>query len=313
MSDVSLSQPAYLFLLAAPAVLGMWYLFSKRRVTARWSNQQAVRTVLQHGKGAWRHVLAVVLFIVMAVAALVAARPAYAASTEEPRSAVMIVLDVSTSMTATDVLPTRLGAAQAAMSEMVKEAPADLNIGLVTVGGNASLVLSPSVQRAPLLDAIAALQPEPGGTATGEGVITAVQALDSVAGFGSGEPLPARILLISDGKEEIKQGLRDTTAGAEAAQAAGYPVYTVNYGTAEGTINGQPIRSDPDALARIASVSGGQSFEAGTQAELASALRSIPGAIAEKSAMVYFPVWSQLAAIVLVALLALGFVALIRA
>jgi Ca-activated chloride channel family protein len=161
-------------------------------------------------------------------------------------------------MNATDVSPTRLGAAQAAATHFLERVPKSLQTGLVAYADGPNTVLRPTQDRDTVKGTLNALQAD-GGTATGDALEAALGALDK---RGKNSP-PAAIVLLSDGAS--KTG-RDPDEVAQEAKAAGVPIYTVALGTPDGVIQqgGQVLNvaPDPQALAQIAQLSGGRAFTA---------------------------------------------------
>ena len=151
-----------------------------------------------------------------------------------------------------------------------------INLGLVKFSSGATLLVAPTVDRDQVKRAIDGLVPEP-RTATGEGILTALQAIAStqaVMGGGDGPP-PARIVLESDGKETVPADLnapRGAFTAARAAKEQGVPISTISFGTRSGvvTIDGQeiPVPTDDESLATIAELSGGKAYKASSLDEL---------------------------------------------
>jgi Ca-activated chloride channel family protein len=219
---------------------------------------------------AWRRHLPFALFT-LAVAALAfsLARPQKTIQVPVERASVVLVTDVSFSMSADDVSPTRLDAARQAALTFVGKVPDSLRVGLVTFSDNAQTLQTPTTDRRVLGDALQTLVPI-NGTATGAGLRTALDDLN-VAGIPAARRPPAALVLLSDGSAT------DGTAADDAALEAGrlhVPIYTVALGTPRGTFtrHGEVKAAPPDpaALARIASESGGKAFRAEDADELAS-------------------------------------------
>ncbi len=216
----------------------------------------------------WRRHLPFALFA-LAVAALTLslARPERTVAVPVERASVVLVTDVSRSMSATDVSPTRLEAARHAAQSFLDKVPAELRVGLVSFSDAAQTLRTPTTDRELVSGALKTLQPI-SGTATGAGLRTALDDL-KIGGDTSARRPPAAIVLLSDGSAT------DGTAAYEVAAEAKrlrVPIYTVALGTPDGTIElgGQVLRVPPDieALQRIASLSGGDAFKAEDSDEL---------------------------------------------
>ena len=196
------------------------------------------------------------------------------------RATVMLVIDVSLSMQATDVKPSRLAAAQAAAKTFADQLTPGVNLGLVAFAGTASVLVSPTTDREPVKRAVDSLELAE-STATGEAIFAALQAIQTfsraVAGTSEGPP-PARIVLMSDGKQTVpgpdgENEPRGAFTAARAAAEARIPVSTISFGTTYGTIELEPgertsVAVDDASMKEIARLSGGQFFSAASESEL---------------------------------------------
>ncbi len=269
-----------LVLLLAPLALLLTYLAVQRRRQVhvlRFTSLDLLDSVAPKRSGWQRHIPAGAVLGALVVLTLAFAQPAMAVRTPVDRATIMLVLDTSASMTATDVAPSRLEAAQGRARAFVDELPADVQVGIVTFNGGASLAVPPTKDRAQLLAGVDALQVG-GGTATADGIRSALDAIAAVAHEEGDDPAPAAIVLMSDGTPTIGSGWADPLADAEQAaadaKAVGVPVHTIAFGTTEGTvqIEGRTVAVpvDSDAMARIAGSSGGRTFTAESADELGS-------------------------------------------
>jgi Ca-activated chloride channel homolog len=186
------------------------------------------------------------------------ARPEATIAVPVEKASVMLVTDTSGSMNATDVSPTRLGAAQAAATHFLDRVPKQLQTGLVAYADGPNTVLRPTQDRDAVKTTLNTLQAD-GGTATGDALEAALKAL----GTRNAKSPPAAIVLLSDGAS--KTGV-DPNKAAQEAKAAGVPIYTVALGTPDGVLQlgGQvvDVAPDPEALAQVAQLSGGKAFTA---------------------------------------------------
>jgi Ca-activated chloride channel homolog len=198
----------------------------------------------------------------------------------------MLTVDVSASMTATDVAPSRIDAAKSAAREFVKQVPSGFQVGLVAFDRSASVLAPPTNDHATVIDAIESLSPGP-GTATGEGIYTALEAIQTNASdvkpaqqTTKKDDLAATIVLLSDGAQTTGRPLTDA---AQAAKDAGVPISTIAYGTANGTVEVQgqvvPVPADPQAMAQVARTTGGSAFQAASASELRSVYKDIQGRV----------------------------------
>ena len=209
----------------------------------------------------WRRHLPLALFaLALAALALSLARPERTIQVAVQRASVVLVTDVSRSMSATDVRPTRLEAARQAALSFLDKVPDELRVGLVTYSDVAQTLQTPTTDHDAVTSALNTLQPI-SGTATGAGLRTALD--DLKVRRSSARRPPAALVLLSDGS--ATDGAAADIVAAEARRLR-VPIYTVALGTPEGTITlrGQTLNvpPDPEALQRIASESGGQAFRA---------------------------------------------------
>lgn len=198
-------------------------------------------------------------------------------------------MDISGSMNADDVAPTRLGAAKAAANTFLDQVPEQFRVGLVSFDDTARIVLPPTRDQPVVCTALDQLHAF-GGTAIGDAIMQALASTDiSPTGSEASVPLPASgeggdatngeeppvvILLLSDGKSTAGSTNPESAAAAAARQHV--PVYTIALGTAEGTIGGrQPVPPDPETLKRIAETTGAQSFSAPTEHDLQEIYQSL--------------------------------------
>lgn len=200
------------------------------------------------------------------------ARPEIYRDEPRERATIMLAVNVSGSMAATDVDPYRLRAAQDAALAFAEEVPRQYQVGLVSFSGSANLLVGPTTDRDALRRAIESLRPD-GATAVGEAIETSLDAIRSsqtgIAGDDAGGVLEAaRIVVLSDGATTV--GIPPSLA-AEDAKAAGVPVFTVSLGTDAGTLaNGQPVPPDAEGLRRIAEITGGDAYRSDDAASVSA-------------------------------------------
>jgi Ca-activated chloride channel family protein len=246
----------------------VWRQLRKRQFAVRFTNVELLRHLAPKGLGARRHFAAGAFLASLAVLAMGMARPSV--DTKEPleRATVMLAIDVSLSMQAADVAPTRIEAAKAAAADFVRQLPASYNLGLVTFAKSANVKVSPTKERAPVLSEIEGLTLAE-ATATGDAVFACLDAIRTVPLDGAENLPPARIVLLSDGYRTFG---RSTEEAAAAAAAANVPVSTIAFGTDEGVvrINGQTQRVpvDRQSLQKLAESTKGIFYEAASIDEL---------------------------------------------
>jgi Ca-activated chloride channel family protein len=289
---MSFEAPALLAtLLVVPLAAAGYWLLQRRppRYAVRFTNLEVLAGVAGRRRAWRRHVPAALLLAALASLCVAFARPTVTVKAPNERASVVLLVDTSGSMRAGDVKPTRLAAAKSAMRSFIERAPSSLRVGIVSFSDEAQVVVPPTVDREQLVQGIDVLGPG-FGTALGDGIARAVELARAAAGRSgegggtSAAPLRdakgrslASILLLSDGAQT--RGLLSPGQGAERAQAAGIPVYTIVLGTDGGTIlagpPGQeqviPVPPDRETLGAIAEYTGAESFEA----ESAGALQKV--------------------------------------
>jgi Ca-activated chloride channel homolog len=343
LSWMSLSWPWALLALAAfPLLWGVrWYWRRRRRRGAlRMSTVAMVKAALPQ-RASWRRRIPIALFAVgLVVLGVGGARPHASVVVPSDASAILLTIDVSSSMCSTDVTPNRLTAAEQAAGTFVRAQHNGTRIGLVAFSGVAALVVAPTTDKAKLLAAIAALRTSR-GTAIGLGILAAVDAIaqinsavpgsgvqlpDPSAGPGAHGFQPDTIVVLTDGANT--QGVDPVTAANQAA-ARGLRVYTIGFGTTtpaafvctSNQINGDggfgrpgrggfgggggpggrnALQIDEDALSKVASITGAQYFQAQDAEQLTDTLVKLPSAIELTHRRIELTVWFALAGALLV-------------
>ena len=193
------------FFLFFVAVLGLAALYvlmqlARQRRILRFANMELLESVAPTRPSRWRHVPAILLVSALVLFTIAMAGPTNDVRIPRNRAVVMLVIDVSQSMRATDVEPNRMAAAQEAAKQFADELTPGINLGLIEYAGTPTVLVSPTTNRDATKVALDKLQ-FADRTATGEGIFTALQAIATVgAVIGGGDtPPPARIVLFSDG------------------------------------------------------------------------------------------------------------------
>lgn len=293
-------SPVWLWLLAVAAGLVVAYLLMQRRrsrYAVRFAALPMLEKIAPRRPGWRRHLPAAAFLAALVVLTLAIARPVADVRVPRERATVIVALDVSVSMEATDVAPDRARVAKDAAAAFIENLPDQFNVGLVTFAGSATVASSPSRDHQAAIAAVRGAELS-GGTAIGEAVYAGLDAVERADAAlrqsqnqgqnqnqGEGQeqnqdPPPARIVLLSDGHNTMG---RSPTAAAEAATEAGVPVSTIAYGTQEGTIDidGQqvPVPVDVEALDRLAQDTGGTSYTAETDTELRGVYEDLESSI----------------------------------
>ena len=302
-----------LALLALPLIpLTILALVMARRRRIRYAIRYPALDVLagvveRERRGRW--IPAALLVLALAALLLGAARPMARVPVPRDEATVMLVIDVSGSMNADDVDPTRMEAAQRAATRFLDRLPERFQVGLVTFSSEAETLVPPTTDREAVRNALATLNAN-GGTAMGDGLARALDVIEaarqeavggpgptttvdpnaqgaipapSTPDQGAQQPAvpPAVTLLLSDGANSAGG---DPFVQAERARQLRVPVYTIALGTANGVLRQpnafggtriQPVPPDPDSLARIAETSNGRFFQAPTSENLTAVYDSL--------------------------------------
>jgi Ca-activated chloride channel family protein len=297
--------PHLLWLLAAVPVLVALYLYllnRRKKAAIRFASLGIVKAAMGPGQRLRRHIPPALFLLAMIAILLAAARPSAVITLPTETRTIVMAIDVSLSMRASDVQPNRLAAAQSAAKAFIQEQPDDVRIGLVSFAGTAAITQAPTQNREDMIAAIDRLHLQR-HTALGSGLIVSLAALFPDAGIdieqyvlrpgGRDAPRPkppaepradarpftpvppgsntsAAIILLTDGRRTIGP---DPLEVAKMAAERGVRVYTVGFGTPEG---GQAqfegysmfMAFDGETLKAIAEITKGEYFQAGSESDL---------------------------------------------
>ncbi|MFZ4372121.1 MAG: VWA domain-containing protein [Mycobacterium sp.] len=268
----------FLFLLFVAGLIGLYVItqFARQQRILRFANMELLESVAPKRPNRWRHLSAILLICSLVMLTIAMAGPQNDVRIPRNRAVVMLVIDVSQSMRATDVEPSRLAAAQEAAKQFADQLTTGINLGLIAYAGTATVLVSPTTNRESTKIAIDKLQLAD-RTATGEAIFTALQAIATVGaviGGGDGPP-PARIVLMSDGKETVPSNPDNPKGAFTAARTAkdqGVPISTVTFGTPYGYVEindqRQPVPVDDETLKKIAELSDGNAYNAASLEQL---------------------------------------------
>jgi len=309
---MSFASPELLLgLLLVPIAL-IGYLFVQRRrsrYAVRFTNVDLLANLVPRSPGWRRHLPPVLYLTAIAALAVGLARPSVVLAVPREEATIMLTMDVSRSMRATDVDPNRLTAAQQAATDFVDRLPEQFRVGLVAFSTEARLVVEPTADRAEIREALASLRAD-GGTAMGDAIDLALEASGAVPAptptpdpsaspepsatpDASAEPdasaLPeadavpvVAAVVLSDGANST--GTLEPIDAAQRAVELGVPIYTIALGTEDGVVEvpnmfgiseSLPVPPDPETLATIAEMTGGRFFEAPNAEELAAIYESL--------------------------------------
>jgi Ca-activated chloride channel family protein len=284
MSGISFLSPGRLLLLLVVVALAVVYVvFQRRRSTyaVRFTNLELLESVAPRRPGWRRHVTAVLQLLALAVLVVAFAQPTHEIKVPRERATVVLAIDTSLSMLATDVAPDRIEAAKAAATSFLDDVPAEVNVGLVSFSGTSALEVAPTTDRQIVAAAIADLELGE-GTAIGSAIDTSLDALSTVPDAPDGAEVPAAVVVMSDGTTTLGVANEDA---AQRAVDEGVPVSTIAFGTDDGTVeipgSGElvSVPVDPEALEAIADETGGRAYEAATQGQLTDVYESIGSSI----------------------------------
>ncbi|MCZ4512847.1 VWA domain-containing protein [Streptomyces sp. ActVer] len=284
---MSLHSPGWLLLLVPLALLiGAYLLVQRRRgrYAVRFTNLELLDKVAPRRPGWRRHVPAAAFCGTLALLVVGFARPTTEVQVPRERATIVVAFDVSASMEATDVEPTRFEAAQRAALAFVDRLPERFNAGLVPFSGSATVAVPPTTDHGALRSAIERLTTGE-GTAVGEAVVAARDAVRMLDREAETKPPPAHIVLLSDGSNTTG---RSVESAAREAAGDKIPVSTIAYGTESGTIDlpsGDTVSVPVDgpALRELASSTGGDFHEAATGEELQEVYEDIGSSVGHRT------------------------------
>ncbi len=301
--------PQFLWLLLAIPLLVaayVWLLGRKKKTALRYASLSIVREAMGRGQSVRRHLPPLLFLLSLAVMLLAASRPFAVVSLPSQNETIILTMDVSGSMRATDVLPNRLAASQNAAKAFLHDLPRNVRVGVVAFAGTVAVVQQPTLSREDLVTAIDKFQLQR-GTAIGDGIVVSLAELFPDAGIdlesmqsgrerirgmsldqslknraddknGKKEFVPvapgsypsAAIILLTDGQRTT--GV-DSLDAAKLAADRGVRVYTVGIGTVEGETIGfegwsMRVRLDEETLKGIARATQAEYFYAGTAGDL---------------------------------------------
>ncbi|MGE4241148.1 VWA domain-containing protein [Ramlibacter sp.] len=289
------------FLLALPLLVFayLWLLRRKRKMAVRYASLSIVKEAMGTGQQLRRHIPPVLFLLAMAAMLLAAARPVAVVTLPSNQQTIILAMDVSGSMRATDVQPNRLVAAQNAAKAFITELPRHVKVGIVAFAGSAQVAQLPTVNREDLVTAIDRFQLQR-ATATGNAIVISLATLfpddgidlqsmpggrDRQRGFAidterkeqkkrepvaAGSYNSAAIIMLTDGQRTT--GV-DPIEAAKMAADRGVRVYTVGIGTVDGETIGfegwsMRVRLDEETLKQIANKTSAEYYYAGTAQDL---------------------------------------------
>jgi Ca-activated chloride channel homolog len=287
MSLTGFASPQWLLLLLVVAALALGYIWTQRRArrrVLRFANLAMLERVAPKRQGWWRNLPAALSLAALGLCTIALAGPTAEQKVPRNRATVMLLIDVSLSMRATDIEPTRIAAAQREAKRFVRDLTPGINLGLVSFAGSATVLVPPTTERASVIRAIDNLKLAE-ATGTGEAIFAAlssIEAFGAVVSDAQGPP-PARIVLLTDGKQTVPTPDGDDPRGgftaARAAAAARVPISAISFGTAYGQVEinneRQPVPADDESIRHIADLSGGQFYDASSAGQLSDVVNTL--------------------------------------
>jgi Ca-activated chloride channel homolog len=302
---MSFIWPEMLWGLAAVPLLVLlyvWLLHRRKKTAIRYASLALVKEAMGKSAAWRRHLPPALLLVAVAALLFAAARPTAIISLPSQQETIILAIDVSGSMRATDVLPDRITAAKDAAKAFVTELPRSVRIAVVQFAGTAAVVQAPTLSRDDVTAAIDRFQLQR-GTATGSGIVLSLATifpdagidLSQITGQRNMPPGPndkpradftpvqpgsygsAAIIMLTDGQRTTGP---DPMEAAKMAADRGVRVYTVGVGTKDGETIGfegwsMRVRLDEDTLKSIAGLTRAEYFYAGTAADLKKVYQSL--------------------------------------
>jgi Ca-activated chloride channel homolog len=286
---MTFQSPVYLLvLLAVPASVAIYVFADRRRRAgaARSDSPALMPSVAPSGPGFRRHLPLLFYAVALAAVAFALARPEATVAVSEERAAVVLATDISGSMEARDVSPSRMTAVRRAALDFLEGAPEDLRVGAVAFNHAVRRIAPPRAEREDVRALIQDLSPS-GGTATGDGLAAALGQINRRGSRDRRRP-PAAVILLSDGTST--HGRNPVDVAREAARLR-VPIYTVAFGTDAGTIQVEgpggemvtrEVPPDREAMRRVATISGARTFSANAGDELATVYERLGSQVATR-------------------------------
>ena len=309
---MSFGSPFFLLvLLVVPATLVFVVIVHRRRARYQisFTNLDLLATVVETRRSVKRWIPLVLLLLALMTAATAVARPRARLHVSEENATIVLVVDVSGSMRATDVKPSRLDAAVTAMRTFLSKVPKKYKVGLVAFSSTSEILQQPTKDRETVLTALGYLAPE-AGTALGDGLTMGAKlVVDSLQKVGvqhaPGHFLPGAVVLESDGAQN--RGIATPLKAAQYAKVHGVRIYGVALGTPNGKVtfgfgvyaSTIPVPPDPGTVRKVSQVTGGKSFTAQNADQIVSVYRDLGSSLGRKVEKREISSWFAAAAAVL--------------
>jgi Ca-activated chloride channel family protein len=283
-----------LVLLIVPITLVFVVIVHRRRARYQiaYTNLDLLASVVESRRSIKRWIPLVLLLLALATAATAVARPRARLNTPQQNATIVLVVDVSGSMRANDVKPSRLDAAVAAMRTFLQKVPKQYNVGLVAFSTTSEILQAPTKDRDALNRALGYLAPE-AATALGDGLVMGTKlVVDTLSKLGvqhePGHYLPGAVILESDGAQN--RGVTTPLAAAQLAKFYGVRIYGVALGTPNGKVSfgfglyqsTVPVPPDPATVRQVSKLTGGASYTAQNADQIVNVYKNLGSSLGRK-------------------------------
>jgi Ca-activated chloride channel family protein len=287
---MNFQDPERLWLAVAMLAVAVAYVVlqvRRGRFAARYASPGMLAKLAPRRPGWRRHLSAVAFVALLALLITAFARPGADARVPRDRATIIIAMDISSSMVASDIKPNRIEAAKKAAAEFVDRLPARFNVGLVTFNSSASVAVPPTTDHEALKAGLDRLHTR-SSTAIGEAIFASLAAIANLDPQAAEDPPPAHIVLLSDGDSTTG---RPVEQAAQAAVDAHVPVSTIAYGTPNGTLHGKPVPADANLLRQLAETTKGKFYQAASGEELRGVYADVGSSIGFRTERKDMSVW----------------------
>ncbi len=287
---MNFQDPERLWLAVAMLAVAVAYVVlqvRRGRFAARYASPGMLAKLAPRRPGWRRHLSAVAFVALLALLITAFARPGADARVPRDRATIIIAMDISSSMVASDIKPNRIEAAKKAAAEFVDRLPARFNVGLVTFNSSASVAVPPTTDHEAFKAGLDRLHTR-SSTAIGEAIFASLAAIANLDPQAAEDPPPAHIVLLSDGDSTTG---RPVEQAAQAAVDAHVPVSTIAYGTPNGTLHGKPVPADANLLRQLAETTKGKFYQAASGGELRGVYADVGSSIGFRTERKDMSVW----------------------
>ena len=284
---MNFAAPLFLLLLfLVPALLCLYYLRRRSQPAVRFTGASTLAAIVP-GVPAWRkHLPSMLLCASIVLLVLAAAKPQKTVAEAVQRGTIILITDVSRSMLATDIQPSRLDVARRSAKRFLDKVPRGIQVGAVSFSDAASVLQQPTTDLNRIRSSLDALSAW-GGTNTGDAISVAMKALPPEKPDANPDETTAAIILLSDGRATVGP---DPEIIAQRFKSKRVPIHTVAFGTPDGRLDdptgfgpGIPVPPDPETLKEISRITGGRAFTAQDAGELDKVYKNLGSRLATET------------------------------